>query len=97
MGGLVLCTCSECIKTKHTNSSGKEVVGLWIHSGTRRKHRRRMAAKSENTAIFEALVNDFHTKASIKDVEPDETSSDPGSNYITGPDDPNVYKLVCKI
>ncbi|KAG0138972.1 hypothetical protein CROQUDRAFT_102452 [Cronartium quercuum f. sp. fusiforme G11] len=53
-----------------------------------------MAAKSENTAIFEALVNDFHTKASIKDVEPDETSSDLGSNYITGPDDPNVYKLV---
>ncbi|KAG0149544.1 hypothetical protein CROQUDRAFT_88877 [Cronartium quercuum f. sp. fusiforme G11] len=27
-----------------------------------------MAAESENTLILEALANDFHTKASIKDI-----------------------------
>ncbi|EGG03316.1 uncharacterized protein MELLADRAFT_109452 [Melampsora larici-populina 98AG31] len=94
--GLVLCTCSECIKKTHTDSSGKQVSGLWINPGTQRNHRRRMATKPETTSILEALVDDFNAKASIKDTEPEETSSESDSDYITGPNDPNLIKLVCK-
>ncbi|EGG02091.1 uncharacterized protein MELLADRAFT_110494 [Melampsora larici-populina 98AG31] len=97
MAKLVLCTCSECIKRTHTDPSGNEVVGLWIHPGTQRNHRRKMAAKSELTPILEALVNDFCSKASIKEAEPEleaSSDSDSSSDYIAGPEDATVFKLV---
>ncbi|EGF97027.1 uncharacterized protein MELLADRAFT_70265 [Melampsora larici-populina 98AG31] len=94
--GLVLCTCSECIKAKHTDSSGNEVSGLWINRGTERNHRRRMSTKPENTPLLEALANDFHAKASINDAEPEDSASDSDSDHIAGPEDPNVFKLVCQ-
>ncbi|KAG0148212.1 hypothetical protein CROQUDRAFT_41723 [Cronartium quercuum f. sp. fusiforme G11] len=93
--GWVLCTYSQCIKVKHTDSSGKEVNGLWLLPATHRNHRSRMNAESEDAPILKALAQEFSVKACIRDVDP--------TNVISEADDmpsfqtPKITKLFCKI
>ncbi|KAG0138891.1 hypothetical protein CROQUDRAFT_14475, partial [Cronartium quercuum f. sp. fusiforme G11] len=56
---LVLCTCSQCIKAKYTDSSGKEVNGSCLHPATHRNHRSRMNAESEDAPILKVLAQEF--------------------------------------
>ncbi|KAG0139953.1 hypothetical protein CROQUDRAFT_53977 [Cronartium quercuum f. sp. fusiforme G11] len=93
--GMVLCTCSECIKSEHTDASGKQVKGLWIYHGTRRHHMNRKSDGSKELSMLKALSENFCTKAHIKDA-------DPAINACSEPDDMdstsdhNLVKLVCK-
>ncbi|KAG0147773.1 hypothetical protein CROQUDRAFT_13383, partial [Cronartium quercuum f. sp. fusiforme G11] len=57
--GLVLCTCSECIKVEFTGPSGQFSKGLLVHPRTCSKHRTRMSAEAKGTSDLKALTEDF--------------------------------------
>ncbi|KAG0147702.1 hypothetical protein CROQUDRAFT_42444 [Cronartium quercuum f. sp. fusiforme G11] len=93
--GLVLCTCFKCIKVTCTDALGQTTKGLWVHPGTCRKHRTRMAAVSDDTSILKALAEDFHAKANIKDVDPVDACSD--NDDMDSSLGPSMIQFVCKI
>ncbi|KAG0151272.1 hypothetical protein CROQUDRAFT_36961 [Cronartium quercuum f. sp. fusiforme G11] len=93
--GLVLCTCSECIKVKHTGPSGQLSKGSLVHPGTRSKHRTRMHAEAKNTSVLKALTEDFCTKAQLKNHNAVEDQYE--TDGVNSSFDPNMIQLFCKI
>ncbi|KAG0148879.1 hypothetical protein CROQUDRAFT_25087, partial [Cronartium quercuum f. sp. fusiforme G11] len=66
----IFCICSECIKSEHTDASGIQVKGLWVHCGTRRHYMKKMCAEPKDLSMRKAFYEDFHTEAHIKDASP---------------------------
>ncbi|KAH9809364.1 hypothetical protein DFH28DRAFT_905502, partial [Melampsora americana] len=87
---MVLCTCFNCIKIKHTGQNGNDVNGRWVHPATRRKHR--SETSSEATASLIALAQEFSQKAQIEDINPIDASSEEDDEPTT--EQPKLTELI---
>ncbi|KAG0146331.1 hypothetical protein CROQUDRAFT_44499 [Cronartium quercuum f. sp. fusiforme G11] len=98
---MVICICPKCPRVKHEDKDSVLVPGVWVHSGTQRKHIAKLTAQPKDSSIMMMLAEDFQKMACLEAPHTSNTPSDADtdthsdSQDTAGGSDVSFVDFVC--